>query len=232
VTICDNYGQVLIHFVAFLLWEKGNYRVTLPPDVTNLITEFKEILPPSQLSPLAMTHRWDVYSLKLIKILISVWTRSWDPCHSDSTNIWDPTVCFITLTSIKADHSWAQAIEITPIIARMTYCMRTIFLMSLHIGDMETAIVCERHHNLKRWHYKGNDSTFHSLCSLQHLASKIALSTPSFPAFIWYDDVTPYKLLGQWSDILNLNWRNNQLERRARPPQKRSSRRLVVDLSI
>ena len=183
-----NYGQVLICFVAFLLREKGNYGFTLPPDITNLITEFKEIPPPSQLSPLAMTQRWDAYSLKLIEILISVWTRTWDPCYGDSTNIWDPTMCFITLISIKADHSWAQAIEVTPIIARMTYCMQTIFLVTLHMGDVETAIVRERHHDLEKWHYEGNDSTFHSLCLLQHLASNITLSTPSFPAFMWYDD--------------------------------------------
>ena len=35
-----------------------------------------------------------------------------------------------------------------------------------------------------------------------------------------YCAVTPYKLLGQWSDILNLKRRNNQLERRARPPPR------------
>ena len=35
-----------------------------------------------------------------------------------------------------------------------------------------------------------------------------------------YCTVTPYKLLGQWSDILNLKRRNNQLERRARPPPR------------
>jgi len=44
--------------------------------------------------------------------------------------------------------------------------------------------------------------------------------------------VMPYKTLGKLSDILHLNNRNNQLERQAWPPQKRSSRRLVVDLSI
>ena len=54
-----NYSQVLIHFVAFLLREKENYWLTLSPDVTRLITEFKEIPLPSQLSPLAMTRRWD-----------------------------------------------------------------------------------------------------------------------------------------------------------------------------
>ena len=44
--------------------------------------------------------------------------------------------------------------------------------------------------------------------------------------------VMPYKSLGKLSDIPHLNNRNKQLERRARPPQKCSSRRLVVDLSI
>ena len=66
--------------------------------------------------------------------------------------------------------------------------MQTIFLVSLHMGNVETAIVHKRHYNLERWHYKENNSTFHSLCLLQYLASKIAFSTPSFPAFIWYDD--------------------------------------------
>ena len=44
--------------------------------------------------------------------------------------------------------------------------------------------------------------------------------------------VTLYKTLGKLSDILHLNNRNNQLERRARPPQKLSSKRLVMDLSL
>jgi len=56
------------------------------------------------------------------------------------------------------------------------------------MGNVETAIVHERHHDLEKWHYEGNNSTFHSLCSLQHLASNIALSTSSFPVFIWYDN--------------------------------------------
>jgi len=33
------------------------------------------------------------------------------------------------------------------------------------------------------------------------------------------DDVTPYKRLGKISDILHLNNKNNQLERRVRPPK-------------
>jgi len=34
-----------------------------------------------------------------------------------------------------------------------------------------------------------------------------------------YSAVMPYKSLGKLSDILHLNNRNNQLERRARPPK-------------
>jgi len=172
--------------VAFLLRDKGDYTLTLPPDITILIDEFKAIPPPSQLSPLAMTRRWDAYSLKVIEILMSVWTRTWDPYHGNNNNIWDPTMCFVALAAIKADHSWAQAVDITPILARLVYGMRTIFLLSLHLGDVDTAVVRERHDKLEKWHYEGNDSTFHSLCSLQHLASDVAFQTPSFPAFTWY----------------------------------------------
>jgi len=45
-------------------------------------------------------------------------------------------------------------------------------------------------------------------------------------------NVMPYKCLGKISDILHLNNENNQLKRWARPPQRCSLRRPVVDLSI
>jgi len=44
--------------------------------------------------------------------------------------------------------------------------------------------------------------------------------------------VTPYKCLGKISDILHLNNENNQLERRAWPPQRCSFRCPVMDSSI
>jgi len=56
---------------------------------------------------------------------------------------------------------------------------------------------------------------------------------PKVLAMPWgVSGITPYKSLGKLSDILHLNNGNNQLERQARPPQKCSSRHLVVDLSI
>jgi len=169
--------------MAFLLHDKRDYTLTLPLDITILIDEFKAIPPPSQLSPLAMTCRWDMYSLKVIEILMSVWMRTWDPYHGNNNNIWDPMICFVALAAIKADYSWAQAVEITPILARLVYGMQTIFLLSLHLGDVDTTVVHEWHDKLEKWHYEGNDSIFHSLCSLQHLAFDIAFQTPCFPAF-------------------------------------------------
>jgi len=47
-------------------------------------------------------------------------------------------------------------------------------------------------------------------------------STQSFPGMSLcpgHHAVTPYKCLGKISDILHLNNKNNQLERRVRPPK-------------
>jgi len=56
------------------------------------------------------------------------------------------------------------------------------------------------------------------LCSLLRNVS-MSLHTPRVILTTSLDDVMPYKTLGKLSDILHLNNRNNQLERRARPPR-------------
>jgi len=44
-------------------------------------------------------------------------------------------------------------------------------------------------------------------------------SIPHVPYYTCIHAVMPYKSLGKLSDILHLNNRNNQLERRAQPPR-------------
>jgi len=136
-----NYASTLVCLVAFLLCDKKSYKFKVPPDIMRLIAELKALLFPSQLPPLAMTHTWDAHSLKLLELLMTIWTHTWDLCHGGSPSIWDPTMCFIALASIKADHSWAQVVEVTPLLTRLVYCIRTIFLASLHLGNIETVVI-------------------------------------------------------------------------------------------
>ena len=157
----------------------------LPVYLSDLITEFKELKPPTRCPPALLDDAWYLYVRKAIDILIYIWTRVWDP--SPENTIGDPTMCFLALASIKSDSSWASAVEVTPVIARLFFCMRAVFLFNLYLDDPTPEIVRERHLDLEQWHYEGTYSTFSSLCTLQRAASAIAFATPSLPAFIWFD---------------------------------------------
>jgi len=135
--------------------------------------------------PLILEDVLHIYTLKLVKILMFVWTRIWDPLVKN--NIGDPTMCFLVLASIKSDGGWATAAKVTLVIACLVFCMRAVFLFDLYSNDPTAKCVCRRHTELEKWHYEGTYSTFSSLCTLQHITSVIAYAIPSLPAFIWFD---------------------------------------------
>ena len=97
-------------------------------------------------------------------------------------------MCFLALSSIKTNNGWAFAIEITPVIAKLIFCIRSVFLFRVHIDQENTGTLHDRYQALERWHNKGEESTFHELCMLQHIASSITYTTPSLPTFIWYNE--------------------------------------------
>ena len=97
-------------------------------------------------------------------------------------------MCFLALSSIKTNNGWAFAIEITPVIAKLIFCIRSVFLFRVHIDQENTGTLHDRYQALERWHHKGEESTFHELCMLQHIASSITYTTPSLPTFIWYNE--------------------------------------------
>ena len=99
-------------------------------------------------------------------------------------SIGDPTICFIVLSCIQHDNSWAQAKDITPILARMLYILRAVFLFNFHFNSA-SACVRERHSAIKTWLDSDQDSTFQSVCSLQQLASSVAYTQMSLPQVYW-----------------------------------------------
>jgi len=147
--------------------------------------EWKKIPPPTQLPPPTLKFAQCEYILKLVDILMSVWTQIWDP--SEDNSLGDPSICFVALMSIKADGGWASAMEVTPVIAKLIYGLRSVFLSNIYSDRPRPATARERHALLEKWHYEKGYSPFSNMCSLQHLATSIALSTPTFPAFIWYN---------------------------------------------
>jgi len=97
-------------------------------------------------------------------------------------------MCFLALSSIRADNGWALTTEITPVIAKLILYIRSMFLFHIHIDQEKTGTLCECYQTLECWYYEGEESTFHELYMLQYIAFSIAYTTPSLPAFIWYNE--------------------------------------------
>ena len=103
-----------------------------------------------------------------------------------------------------------SAVELIPVIARLFFCMRAVFLYHLYMEYDEPDVIQERHADLQKWLQEGSYSTFNSLCSLQALASAIAYATPTLPAFIWYDpDKTKFIWRG-WLITITAFWNMGQ----------------------
>jgi len=54
-------------------------------------------------------------------------------------------MCFLALSSIKADNGWALATEITPVIAKLIFCIRSVFLFCVHIDQENTGTLRDRY---------------------------------------------------------------------------------------
>jgi len=79
----------------------------------------------------------------------------------------DLTICFIILSYIQHDNSWAQAKDINPILAKMLYILQVVFLYNIYFNSA-----------IKTWLHSDQDSTFHSVCSFMEFIwdrSKISL---------------------------------------------------------
>lgn len=97
-------------------------------------------------------------------------------------------MCYLALSSITPDGSWAQATSVTPVIAKLFYSIRAVFLFRAFVGrEPLQGTIRDRYAELDPWVHEGSDSTFNELSTLQHMASTIAKNTPALPAFIWHN---------------------------------------------
>jgi len=102
--------QILVCFVAFLLCDKRDYLLLLPPDVNAMIKAFAQTPPPSQLLPPIFENGENLYCIRLVEILTKIWTQTWEPTLSNFMT--DPTMCFVTLSCIRRDHDWAEPTQV------------------------------------------------------------------------------------------------------------------------
>ncbi|RPD52088.1 hypothetical protein L227DRAFT_477938, partial [Lentinus tigrinus ALCF2SS1-6] len=180
------YRQLFTQFIIFLIRiadSTSNYDLKLPVDVQEALQEFQQLA----LTPTASYQASGVQEF-ICNILIALWTKTYPPVGRTLFN--DPTIRFIMHTQVKPDLSLKDPHQVTGILAKMTYCMRLAFLAYAHQQfDPETPenTLATEVRSLQPWFTVGQESTFHTIRSLQHRASALVMSSQNEPNMAWKD---------------------------------------------
>lgn len=180
------YALEVVKLVAFLLRDKGEYRLPLPEDIMDTLAKIHALPPSASIGS---------YATLVTELLTQIWTRVWD--RSTENSIGDLTLCYLALSSVRNDGSWAPPHLITPTIAKIIYALCCMVIVQLHSAED----IRKAHGEVERWHREKVESTFNSLSSLQHITSAIAYNTMSLPEILWTDEVNHTALLYQGDQI-------------------------------
>ncbi|KXN81363.1 hypothetical protein AN958_04750 [Leucoagaricus sp. SymC.cos] len=189
------YSTEAAKLVAFLLRDRGDYCLPLPPRTQTLISTLR-LLAASPTTPASELEE------AIHRLLLDIWTHQWQP--SDRNTLGDPTLCYICLASIQDNNVWAPPKNVTGIIARLTYCIRATFLLECHTGRRfpfrltaaqltdadihpELQKIENNYNQLKQWQSINKECPFGSLANLQRVASSFAFAAISLPKVAWLD---------------------------------------------
>ncbi|KAI6016335.1 hypothetical protein BKA83DRAFT_4497957 [Pisolithus microcarpus] len=128
------------------------------------------------------------------QILFQVWSTAWT--HQGDGDIVDPTERCLALMMLRQDGAFKEPQEVTPVIARMEYCMRLTFLKEIHCRMHLEPDSDELDHCLALdcFFVEKTRYTFSRLRSLQHRASSLAYDTMSLPQ-VWWTDTKTWKTM-------------------------------------
>src|SRR5882672_2868042 len=168
------YARELTRLVAFMLRDKKTYHLDLPANIKILIDQVRarsRSFYAMNTPPSSPDEDYRAYGSNIVNLLVGMWTRTWD--RDSQNSIGDPTICYLALSTIRKDRSWADAKDVTPKIAHLFYAIRAVFLDFCHYPPptLSRKGVREMHAMVAPWHCEGPDSTFNSLMFLTHFAS-------------------------------------------------------------
>ncbi|KIO01489.1 hypothetical protein M404DRAFT_28785 [Pisolithus tinctorius Marx 270] len=149
----------------------------------------------------------DTEALPLIhELLFQLWSTAWK--HQGDRDIVDPTERCLALMTLREDGAFKEPHQVTPIIARLEYCMRLTFLMEIHSCMQSDPQKDDEEHcsDLENFFVENTRYTFSRLRSLQHRATSLALDTMSLPQ-VWWTDTKTWKTMlyrGEQVDFADL----------------------------
>lgn len=177
----NQYEGTMVRLLAMLLRPSENYQLNLPDKIKTAIENVRITLAAEPADPLQTE--------KLAgDLLFRIWTRVWK--KTDTNTIGDPTICFLALVMLKHDGSFQTPKNTTPCISRLKYALRIVMLIVIkrHAAHhkMDDLKACQVY---EQWFKEKEDSTFNTLCTIQHYASSLAYNEPSVPHVVWMDRI-------------------------------------------
>ena len=169
----------MVRLLAMLVRKSPDIQFEIPERIAAEIHTLKNALADKQ-SDAAVLKR------ACSQILFRIWSRTWT--KSEDSSLGDPTIIFLALVMLKKDGGFQTPKNTTPFIARLKYCLRLIMLIAVKrealkkkTKDLEA---CKNH---EQWFTEKVDTTFNTLCTMQHYASSLAQHERSLPLVVWMD---------------------------------------------
>lgn len=167
-----------------------SYYLPLPDTVTKALTRYFTVLETDE-----SDHD------PLHDVFMSIWRYHW-PITPNNT-IPDPTHRLLVLMSLQPDGGHKDPSKMTQPIAHLKYALRLAFALEIsqnatHVYDGQPFLAYQQ---LKEWLHEKLPCTFNTLCTLQHLATSITMSTLGLPQIFWTDRLHHRSLLYLGSDV-------------------------------
>lgn len=171
----------MTRLLSMLLRKSTDIQLELPPKILTSIEALQDTLA----NPVPNST---VIKNACVQLLFRIWSKVWSKTGTNSLG--DPTILFLALAMLKEDGSFQTPKNTTPFIARVKYCLRVIMLISMkHLARKNEAEDLDACKEYQEWFTEKVDSTFNTICTLQHYASSLAHQERGLPVVVWMDRI-------------------------------------------
>jgi bloom syndrome protein len=178
-TTIKQYVVPIAHLIASLLRTSNHYQY---PKSTDLI---------NALQALALNKTQEA----LHSVFMALWKTNWRT--SKGNRMPDPTMCFLSLFSVKVTGEFQLPKDTTGVIAKLCRAIQLAMIQEIHklVDNGVMAHQSEAMDSLACYVREKDITTFNSLMSLQHYASALSYNSMSLPCIWWLDRVNWHEML-------------------------------------
>ncbi|CAA7268913.1 unnamed protein product [Cyclocybe aegerita] len=190
----EEYSNTCARLLAMLLRPKSTYEIPLPQSIEAALATLSSALDADDIS-----HTSDA----VYRLLYRLWTCTWS--KTEANTLGDPTMCFLALSALKSDGTFANPELTTHLIAHLEYCMRLVYLYSIESTRVNEKVTpqaaCDKY---AIWFTEKRESTFNSLRSLMHLAAGFIFNEVSMLRIAWVDRDT-FRTMRYYGDLVSFD---------------------------